>query len=179
MNSPYILDFSWTSKFARFFCIKGCQECCGYTYFLPDELPLLPDFILQNLVKTSIGTYQTNNNPIDSNRCFFFEKDHHNSYFCSIHANRPLRCRIYPYFPLIVENKIIITLEPSLKMKNPSKNASLCPGIGRKGMKINNYIKDCIKFLKYCGRVPQLLETMILDSEMFNRIRNDRWFIDF
>ncbi|WP_455464714.1 YkgJ family cysteine cluster protein [Candidatus Hodarchaeum mangrovi] len=179
MKSPYILDFSWVSKFARFSCIKGCQECCGYTYFLPDELSSLPDLILPNLMKTPMGTYQAKKNPIDANRCFFFEKSQYNSYFCSIHENKPLRCRIYPYFPLIVEKRIVITLEPSLKMKIPSKNATVCHGIGIKGISINNYIKDCIKFLKYCNTVPQLLKTMILDSEMFNRIRNDRWFIDY
>ena len=66
-------------------------------------------------------------------RCIFYHANSEKEFFCSIYEMRPLRCKIYPYFPLIVNQRVVITLEPALKMKNHSTQIKTCPGIGTLG----------------------------------------------
>ncbi len=119
--------------------------------------------------------YEINTN---NGRCIFYNPE--NEFYCSIHNLRPLRCRIYPYFPVIVDHRIIITLEPALKMKmkNTSNLRKQCPGIGKDENSLIKTIKECISFLEMLRDTPKLLATIILNGETFNNIRNDRWFIE-
>lgn len=109
-------------------------------------------------------------------RCSFYNPI--KGFYCSIYDYRPLRCRIYPYFPVIVDERIIITMEPALRMKNFSNKKKQCPGIGKKEKELKQTIYDCILFLKYLRDTPKLLETVILTGERFNNIRDDKWFIE-
>ena len=109
-------------------------------------------------------------------RCAFYKANL--DLFCSIYDHRPLRCRIYPYFPVIVDGRIIITMEPAMKMKEASNTKKLCPGIGKVEKDLKTSIKECISFLTNLKDVPKLLETVILTGDSFNNIRDDRWFIE-
>jgi hypothetical protein len=173
LNSTIILDFSKTSLFADFSCQKGCQECCGYAYFLPAELSQIKKEVRSNLSKSDDGMYEITKS---NGRCIFY--DPIKELFCRIYDHRPLRCRIYPYFPVIVDERIIITMEPALRMKNLSINRKHCPGIGKKAKQLKHTIDDCISFLKHLKDTPKLLETVILTGERFNNIRDDRWFLE-
>jgi Fe-S-cluster containining protein len=173
LKEPVIIDFSSKSKFSEFSCIPGCQECCGYTYFLFSELTKLPDKLKEQLIFNE-GKYEV---ITKDDRCAFYQAS--DDYFCSIHEYRPLRCRIYPYFPLIVDKRVIITLEPALKMKNTKNDKQRsCPGIGVEDRPLKQIIDNCLSFLEKLNEVPELLSTVILAGDKFNRIRNDRWFID-
>ncbi|MFW9994031.1 MAG: YkgJ family cysteine cluster protein [Candidatus Odinarchaeota archaeon] len=173
IESPVIYDFGPESTFSRFSCIPDCQDCCGYAYFLPSEVEKLPTRIKEQLVLEG-GKHEilTRNG-----RCVFYSPD--KSLNCSIHVHRPLRCRIYPYFPLIVDQRVVITLEPALKMKNKESDLHhRCPGVGEPGKPLRETLDDCLSFLKKLAEVPDLLATVILDGEKFSKLRNDRWFIE-
>lgn len=173
LKSPIILDFSQTSFYAKFSCQQTCQKCCGYTYYLPSEIQKLSNRIKTELRQSNNEMYEINTN---NGRCIFYNPG--NEFYCSIHNLRPLRCRIYPYFPVIVDHRIIITLEPALEMKNTSNLSKQCPGIGKDENSLTKTIKECISFLEMLKDTPKLLATIILDGETFNNIRNDRWFIE-
>lgn len=173
LKSTIILDFSQTSFFAKFSCQQTCQKCCGYTYYLPSEIQRLNNRIKTELRQSNNEMYEINTK---NGRCIFYNPG--NEFYCSIHNLRPLRCRIYPYFPVIVDHAIIITLEPALKMKNTTNLSKQCPGIGKDENSLTKTIKECISFLERLRDTPKLLATIILDSETFNNIRNDRWFIE-
>lgn len=73
----------------------------------------------------------------------------------------------------------MITLEPALKMLNHTTWENDCPGIGNEGKPLKKTINECFYFLKKLSDVPALLTTIVLDSETFNNIRNDQWFINY
>ena len=174
LESPIILDFSSESPFSKFSCLSMCHNCCGYGYFLPTEVKNLPNIMKNKLILKKDGKYDILRH---NGRCVFYNTN--NEFFCSIYDHRPLRCKIYPYFPLIVDQRIVITLEPALKMKNDTTQIKTCPGIGILGKPLKDTKKDCLSFLKKLYDVPTLLSTIVLDSEAFSKIRNDRWFIEY
>ncbi|NHJ02614.1 MAG: YkgJ family cysteine cluster protein [Candidatus Heimdallarchaeota archaeon] len=173
LNSPYLLDFSLESFYGQFRCIDGCTNCCSYTYFLPNEITPLPRYILHQLNEIKDGRFEVSRN---NKRCIFFNES--TQFHCTIHKNRPLRCRIYPLFPLIVENRIVITFEPALKMLNQDGDRNSCLGIGVKGDSLQSMIDDCIIFIKSLKSVPALLSTIVLTNMAFKTIRQDNWFIE-
>ncbi|MHA1971858.1 MAG: YkgJ family cysteine cluster protein [Candidatus Hodarchaeales archaeon] len=176
LKEPLILDFASSSFFAKFQCLKGCSECCGYTYLSASEYGALekPN-IKKHFLKNKNGIYEVER---VEGRCYFYNRKNRD-YYCEIHDNRPLRCRIYPYFPIIVEGRVVITLEPALKMKNHSSNVNTnCPGIGTPGKPLKQSISDCLEYLRSLASAPEILKTVILDNETFQKIRNDRWFLD-
>ena len=173
LNQPYLLDFSLESIFAHFSCIEKCIECCSYTYFLPDEISSLSNKIYQQLTITDDGKYEVQRT---EGRCVFFDET--GPYLCTIHNHRPLRCRIYPLFPVIVNDRIVITFEPALKMLDQDGVGNNCPGFGRTTQSILPLVRDCLKFVKCLEKVPDLLATIVLSDQAFNLIRRDRWFIE-
>jgi Fe-S-cluster containining protein len=173
LKSPFTLDFSSYSYFSRFTCLQGCQKCCGYGYYLPTEIIHLENRVKEKLILEKDGKYVILR---DNGRCTFYNSNI--EFSCSIYDQRPLRCKIYPYFPLIVEQRIIITMEPALKMKNYANQIKECPGIGKSGKALQKSIDECLLFLEKLIDVPELLSTIILDHETFNKIRDDRWFIE-
>ena len=174
LETPHILDFTSNSLYANFVCMADCSKCCGYAYFLPSEVEVLPEEVRTHLSlkndKFSIAT--------KSGRCIFYETNDE-GWFCSIHELRPLRCRIYPYFPCIVDGKIMITLEPALRMLNDEeKIKKQCPGLGQAGKPLPKTISDCLLFLRKTDTAPAILATMIMDTARFNKIRNEKWFFE-
>ncbi|MHA2225230.1 MAG: YkgJ family cysteine cluster protein [Candidatus Hodarchaeales archaeon] len=173
LESPIIIDFSQKSPFSNFSCISGCKECCGYAYYLPSEVWDLPKSIQDQLIEKNDGKYEIR---LTKKRCVFYNSK--KAYYCTIYNVRPLRCKIFPYFPVIVERRVIITLEPALRMINYQVQRDTCPGIGKRGKPLTTTIDECLSFLCKLDEVPRLLTTVILDSDSFNKIRNDRWFIE-
>ncbi len=173
LQSPIILDFSEKTRFSKFSCIPGCKKCCGYSYFLPAEVTNLPNNIRKELTLKEDGKYDILRL---GGRCIFYNTE--NEFFCTIYNERPLRCKIFPYFPLIVDQRIVITLEPALKMKNETTKIKTCPGVGKLGEPLKKSITYCLSFLAKLADVPALLSTIVINSEIFNGIRNDRWFIE-
>jgi hypothetical protein len=72
----------------------------------------------------------------------------------------------------------VITLDLAIKMLKDKDHRGSCPGIGGQGKPLKNTIRDCIVFLEKLSDSPSLLATIILESDAFSNIRNDRWFIE-
>ncbi|MFW9777570.1 MAG: YkgJ family cysteine cluster protein [Candidatus Heimdallarchaeota archaeon] len=174
LNSERIFDFTSDSVYANFSCIDQCSKCCGHAYYLPSEVENLPDHIKEHLTLKN-ERYLIN---VRSRRCTFFQPND-KGFFCSIHRYRPLRCRIYPYFPVIVNEKVIITLETALKMLGDDDGRlKRCPGLSREGKPLQQTIRDCLLFLKESRSSPSILSTLIMDCNAFHKIRSEKWFIE-
>jgi len=107
----------------RFTCQPSCTKCCevtGYVYLTKDDLRRAAAFVnisvkqferryvvrfkrLLRLRKPKVG------------QCYFLKDGG-----CSIHPAKPTQCRLYPFWPELVEDRGKWTLE-----------AKSCPGIGK------------------------------------------------
>ena len=107
----------------RFECQPGCTECCrqkGFVYLTDADLPRMADFLgltAQQFERKYV--YRTKNRmrlrvPLDAN-CYFL-----NEGGCSIHPAKPTQCRIFPYWPELLESR-----------REWRKTARYCPGIGK------------------------------------------------
>ncbi len=107
----------------RFTCQPGCTNCCrvhGYVYLTEDDLKkaaghlgMTPEEFERRYV------YRTRHlrrlrKPKDSQCHFLGLKG------CSIHAAKPTQCRLYPFWPDLLETNSAWT-----------KTAASCPGIGK------------------------------------------------
>ncbi|MHA1169782.1 MAG: YkgJ family cysteine cluster protein, partial [Candidatus Hodarchaeales archaeon] len=174
LDSQILYDFGKGSIFADHSCIKGCSKCCGYAYYLPKELETLPGKITEQLTNKG-GVHEISR---EKGRCIFYDgSGKEGEFYCTVHPKRPIRCRIYPYLPVIVNKRIVITLEPAVRMLNTVEGDHHdCPGIGLAGSKtLSKVIEECMVFLKLLSDVPEVLKTFILDQDSFNRIRDDKW----
>jgi uncharacterized protein len=107
----------------RFECQPGCTECCrqkGFVYLTDADLPRMADFLgLTAQQFASKYVYRTKNRmrlrvPRDVNCYFLLEGG------CSIHPAKPTQCRIFPYWPELLESR-----------REWRKTARYCPGIGK------------------------------------------------
>src|SRR5689334_8585095 len=107
----------------RFECQPGCTECCrqrGFVYLTEDDLTRMaayvgmgaPDFERKYVYRTS--RQMRLRVPRDSTCPFLLESG------CSIHPAKPVQCRIFPYWPELLESK-----------REWKKTAGYCPGIGK------------------------------------------------
>jgi uncharacterized protein len=107
----------------RFECQPGCTECCrqkGFVYLTDADLPRMADFLgltVQEFARRYV--YRTRNRirlrvPRDAN-CYFLREGG-----CSIHPAKPTQCRIFPYWPELLESR-----------REWRKTARYCPGIGK------------------------------------------------
>ncbi len=121
----------------RFQCESGCIHCCLQPFYFPSEVNHLPDTIKNALVYKG-DPHVTMPKHLENieGTCTFFKKNRDTH--CGIFPHRPLRCRLYPYLPLIEKNRITIVLEPFLK---PSKGLAPCFGIN-KGSNISSNIEN-------------------------------------
>lgn len=107
----------------RFTCQPGCTKCCevtGYVYLTKDDLTRAAAFVKLSpkqferryvvrfkhqlrLRKPKIG------------QCHFLKDGG-----CSIHTVKPTQCRLYPFWPELVEDRAKWKLE-----------GKFCPGIGK------------------------------------------------
>jgi len=107
----------------RFECQPGCTECCrqkGFVYLTEDDAPRMAAFLGMS-VPAFEGKfiYRTRNRlrlrvPRDATCLFLMDGG------CSIHAAKPTQCRIFPFWPELVESR-----------REWKKTARYCPGIGK------------------------------------------------
>jgi Fe-S-cluster containining protein len=108
----------------RFACQTGCTECCrqkGFVYLTPDDLIRMAEFT--GMAPQAFETkyvYRTRRQmrlrvPRDGGTCPFLLDAG-----CSIHPAKPTQCRIFPFWPELLESR-----------REWKKTARYCPGIGK------------------------------------------------
>src|SRR5579859_5667354 len=107
----------------RFECQPGCTACCeqkGFVYLTEADLVRVAGFMgMKPLEFERKYCYRTRHLlrlrvPRDVN-CHFLRDGG-----CSIHAVKPTQCRIFPFWPELVESR-----------REWKKTAQYCPGIGK------------------------------------------------
>ena len=107
----------------RFACQAGCTECCqqrGFVYLSDDDIDRAARFLGLTAGEFERRyVFRTRNRarlrvPRDANCHFLFEGG------CSIHPAKPTQCRIFPFWPELVESR-----------REWRKTARYCPGIGQ------------------------------------------------
>ena len=107
----------------RFQCQPGCTACCeqkGFVYLSEADIPRMAGYL--GLAADAFErqyVFRTKNRarlrvPRDAN-CHFLRDGG-----CSIHAAKPTQCRIFPYWPELVESR-----------REWTKAARYCPGMGQ------------------------------------------------
>jgi uncharacterized protein len=107
----------------RFECVRGCTNCCsvtGWVYVTEDDirnaaafvgLPLT-DFEAKYVVRSK---HTTRWRKPQGAQCHFLGEGG-----CTIHPVKPVQCRLFPFWPELVENR-----------DNWNDAAQNCPGIGQ------------------------------------------------
>ena len=107
----------------RFECQPGCTNCCrqkGFVYLTETDLTRIAEFLgmpareferryvyrTKHLLRFRMPRHT---------QCHFLREDG-----CSIHPAKPTQCRIFPFWPEMVDNK-----------REWRKTAAWCPGIGK------------------------------------------------
>jgi Fe-S-cluster containining protein len=107
----------------RFECQPGCTECCrqrGFVYLSEEDVVRAAAFLGMTAADFERRyVYRTRRRlrlrtPRDS-RCHFLLGDG-----CSIHPAKPTQCRIFPFWPELVESR-----------REWNKTAQYCPGMGK------------------------------------------------
>jgi Fe-S-cluster containining protein len=107
----------------RFECQSGCVACCqrkGFVYLTEDDIVRTAMFLgMSAAAFEKKFVYRTTNlrrlrTPHDA-QCGFLRADG-----CSIHSVKPVQCRVFPFWPELVESKA-----------EWLKTAEWCPGIGK------------------------------------------------
>jgi len=111
------------SEGLRFQCQPGCTACCtqkGYVYLTAGDvdraaafLKMTPEAFEQKYVFRRKHLRRLRIAP--ETRCYFLRDGG-----CTIHAVKPTQCRIFPYWPELIESK-----------REWKKTAKYCPGIGK------------------------------------------------
>jgi uncharacterized protein len=107
----------------RFECQAGCTNCCeqqGFVYLTEEDLSRIAGFIgMTALDFERRYVYRTRNlrrlRVPRHSQCHFLRDGG-----CSIHAVKPVQCRIFPFWPELVDSK-----------REWKKTAAWCPGIGK------------------------------------------------
>jgi Fe-S-cluster containining protein len=107
----------------RFECQAGCTNCCqqkGFVYLTEADLLRIAKFVGMRVADFERRyVYRTKNQlRLRSPRhtqCHFLREGG-----CSIHPVKPTQCRIFPFWPELVDDK-----------KEWRKTAAWCPGIGQ------------------------------------------------
>jgi len=109
----------------RFACIPGCTRCCdkeGYVYLTEEDLRhaaaylglTAAEFERRYVYRTRHLMRLRKPKGRPGVQCHFRDEQG-----CSIHAVKPVQCRLFPFWPEMVEN-----------VKVWRKTARGCPGIG-------------------------------------------------
>jgi uncharacterized protein len=111
------------SEGLRFECQPGCTVCCerkGFVYLTEADLVRAAEFLgMTPAAFERKYVYRTNKQlrlRVPRNSTCRFLRDGG----CSIHPAKPTQCRIFPFWPELVESK-----------REWLKTASYCPGIGK------------------------------------------------
>ena len=121
----------WHSTTPKCFeCEAGCENCCGPTYYFGDERSFLPKKIRDRLVAVR-STWVPDRS---SGGCCFHKVGSFGvlEHGCGVFEHVPLRCRLYPYWPIIVRGEIVIMAEPLCDVFRAREPDSLeiCYGLG-------------------------------------------------
>jgi uncharacterized protein len=107
----------------RFQCQSGCTKCCeekGFVYLTEEDIDRVAEFLAMPKEKfENLFIYRTRNTrrlrtPRNA-QCIFLRDGG-----CSIHPVKPAQCRIFPFWPELVEST-----------KEWHKTAAWCPGMGK------------------------------------------------
>jgi uncharacterized protein len=107
----------------RFECQPGCTNCCeqqGFVYLTEADLKRIADYLgmhtdeferryvyrTSHLLRLRVPRRQ---------QCHFLRDGG-----CSIHAVKPVQCRVFPFWPELVDSK-----------REWKKAAAYCPGMGK------------------------------------------------
>jgi Fe-S-cluster containining protein len=107
----------------RFECQPGCTACCeqkGFVYLTEADIVRAAQFLgMRPAAFEKKYVYRTRNRrrlrvPVNS-QCSFLRDGG-----CSIHPAKPTQCRIFPFWPELVDSR-----------REWRKTAGYCPGIGK------------------------------------------------
>lgn len=107
----------------RFECQPGCTECCkqrGFVYLAEGDVQRMADFLGMPVAEFERQyVYRTARRPRlrvpRDSQCSFLREGG-----CSIHPAKPTQCRIFPFWPELVESR-----------REWKKTARYCPGMGK------------------------------------------------
>lgn len=107
----------------RFECQPGCTNCCrqkGFVYITEGDLQRISSFLGMTAAEFErVYVYRTKHllrlRMPRHTQCHFLREDG-----CSIHPVKPVQCRIFPFWPELVDHK-----------REWRKTAAWCPGIGK------------------------------------------------
>jgi uncharacterized protein len=107
----------------RFECQPGCTNCCrqkGFVYITEADLARMAKFVDMPAADFERRyVYRTRRllrlRMPRQGQCHFLREDG-----CSIHPAKPTQCRIFPFWPELVDSK-----------REWKKTAAYCPGIGK------------------------------------------------
>lgn len=111
-------------KGLRFECQPGCTACCevdGYVYLAPADAERAAAFLgLTPAEFEAKYVYRTRHRarlrkPGDGRQCHFLRDGG-----CSIHAAKPTQCRLFPFWPELVDDR-----------QAWQRAGTQCPGIGQ------------------------------------------------
>jgi uncharacterized protein len=109
----------------QFECQRGCVECCkteGYVYITEKDLVRIARYLEMPPAEFETRyVYRTKHllrlrKPGRGKQCHFLK----DGFGCTIHAVNPVQCRLYPFWPELVESR-----------KEWTAEARRCPGIGK------------------------------------------------
>jgi Fe-S-cluster containining protein len=138
------LPVEWHSTTPRKFkCQKGCFKCCTMCWFNKDEISKLPPKYLSGLMP-DFKHVQTVNG-----KCVFY--DEKSALSCTIHKHSSLRCKIYPFEPILdTDRNSIVILAHDIMIWGGApvqEPASLCYGLGNGKDVTKTAMKQCREYL--------------------------------
>jgi Fe-S-cluster containining protein len=156
----------------RFLCSPGCRNCCGGTFYTLSEFKTLPMTIKAKLVRSDEVSTVFHIEKINGKCAFYIPNEDHTglTHGCSIHGHEPMRCRIFPYLPILSQDRIFITSETFCNVydlvgveKYPH---DICFGLGngKRGLK-TIVIKMCREYLmSLYQEYPDLLKEIMFEE---------------
>jgi|SRR5215475_3333590 len=106
----------------RFSCQLGCTRCCtqeGWVYLSVEDVPRLAAFLGMSAMEFQNEYIYSTKYSLRLRRrrgqCPFL-----NSEGCSVHPAKPTQCRLFPFWPELIEDE-----------KALEATAQWCPGIGK------------------------------------------------
>jgi len=122
------LPVEWHSTTPRNFeCQQNCFHCCSMCWFNKNDLSKLPQKYRSGLVPNSRPGL-THVRTVYG-KCIFYDET--SPFCCTIRDHRPLRCRIYPFTPILdTSRSSIVILAQDIMKSDRSQPATLCYGLG-------------------------------------------------
>ena len=107
----------------RFECQRGCTECCrqrGFVYLTESDIKRAAEFLGMTAGAFERRyVYRTRNlrrlRVPRGSPCYFLMEEG-----CSIHPAKPTQCRVFPFWPELVESR-----------REWKKTERYCPGMGK------------------------------------------------